>query len=62
MLPIPPLAGSKLLYHQRLPYVFIFTFILVYVLMAAFGLFSWILALIGACAIWVGYYIKFDAA
>lgn len=61
MLPIPPLAGSKLLYNSRLPYVFIFAFILVYVILAAFGLFSWILALIGAFILWILYYIKFES-
>lgn len=61
MLPIPPLAGSKLMYNSRLPYVFIFAFLLVYVILAAFHFYSWILALIGAFILWLAYYIKIEA-
>jgi len=63
MLPIPPLAGSKLMYQSRLPFVFILSFIIVYTI-TAFVLKpgSWIIALIGAIAIWLWYYIKFEAA
>lgn len=61
MIPIPPLAGSKLIYYSRLPYIFIFSFMVVYVLLAYFGLFSWILALIGAFILWLVYYIKVEA-
>ncbi|MFT4343986.1 MAG: hypothetical protein ACMXYE_04535 [Candidatus Woesearchaeota archaeon] len=60
MLPIPPLAGSKLLYNSRLPYVFIFSFILVYVLLAAMQLYSWIFALIGAIILWFIFYVKVE--
>jgi len=60
MLPIPPLAGSKLMYNSRAPYVFIFAFILAYAVMAYFNLFSWILALILAFVLWVLYYIRYE--
>jgi len=62
MIPIPPLAGSKLMYHNRLPFVFIFSFIVVYALLAmVFHFYSWILALLGAIAIWLIYYIKVES-
>jgi hypothetical protein len=61
MLPIPPLAGSKMMYHSRLTYSFLFGFISTYALLAYFELFSWILGLIGATIIWITYYLKVEA-
>jgi hypothetical protein len=61
MIPIPPLAGSKLLYNSRLPFIFIFSFIVVYAILAAFNVYSWILALIGALILWLLYYIKIES-
>jgi hypothetical protein len=61
MLPIPPLAGSKLLYNSRLPYIFIFSFMVIYTVLAFFGFFTWILALIGAFVIWLVYYVKVES-
>ncbi|MCB9358651.1 hypothetical protein H6503_01845 [Candidatus Woesearchaeota archaeon] len=62
MIPIPPLAGSKLIYNSRLPFIFIFSFMVAYAILAAFGVFSWILALLIALLLWLWYYIKVEAA
>jgi hypothetical protein len=62
MLPIPPLAGSKLMYHSRLAYAFIFSFMLVYVILAAVHFYSWIIALIGAFVLWLAFYIRYEQA
>ncbi|MFT4304290.1 MAG: hypothetical protein ACMXYG_07020 [Candidatus Woesearchaeota archaeon] len=61
MIPIPPLAGSKLIYNSRLPFIFIFAFMVVYAILAVFGIFSWILALLGALALWLLYYLKVES-
>jgi hypothetical protein len=58
MLPIPPLAGSKLLFNARLPYVFIFSFMLAYTALAFFEFYSWIIALIISFILWLIFYIK----
>jgi len=60
MLPIPPLAGSKLLFNSRLPYVFIFSFMLAYTALAYFKFYSWIIGLIIAFILWLMFYIKFE--
>ena len=60
MLPIPPLAGSKLLYNSRLPYVFIFSFMVSYTVLAYFKLYSWIVGLIIAFILWFIFYIKYE--
>lgn len=60
MLPIPPLAGSKLLFNSRLPYVFIFSFMLAYTVLAYFKFYSWIIGLIIAFALWLLFYVKYE--
>lgn len=60
MLPIPPLAGSKLLYNSRLPYIFIFSFMLAYTALAYFKFYSWIIALIIGFVLWLIFYIKYE--
>ena len=61
MLPIPPLAGSRVMYHSRLVFVFIFSFIAVYAILAIFTIFSWIIALIGAFVFWLLFYLKYES-
>tara|TARA_Y100000310_G_scaffold345388_1_gene464387 strand:+ start:1684 stop:2439 length:756 start_codon:yes stop_codon:yes gene_type:complete len=60
LIPIPPLDGSKVFFHSRLTFAFIFGCVLGYTVLAAFGIFSWILALIIGGLIWLVYYVYFE--
>ncbi len=60
MLPIPPLAGSKLLFNSRLPYVFTFSFMLAYTILAFFKFYSWIIGLIIAFVLWLVFYVNYE--
>jgi Zn-dependent protease len=60
LLPIPPLDGSKLFFHSRLTFAFIFGSVLGYTVLAGFGVYSWILGLIIGGIIWLLYYVSFE--
>jgi Zn-dependent protease len=61
LLPIPPLDGAKVFYYSRLTYVFVFGSITSYVFMVYFlSIYSYIIALLIGCIIWLLYYIFFE--
>ncbi|MDP7115781.1 MAG: hypothetical protein QF915_01870 [Candidatus Woesearchaeota archaeon] len=60
LVPIPPLDGSRVFFHSRLTFSFIFGCILGYTILAALGIYSWILALIIGGVIWLVYYVYFE--
>tara|TARA_Y100000310_G_scaffold76119_1_gene72545 strand:- start:336 stop:1091 length:756 start_codon:yes stop_codon:yes gene_type:complete len=60
LLPIPPLDGSKLFFHSRLTFAFIFGSVLGYTILAGIGVYSWILGLIIGGIIWLLYYVFFE--
>jgi len=61
LLPIPPLDGAKIFYNSRLTYVFIFGSIASYVFMVYFlNIYSYIIALLIGCIVWLLYYIFFE--
>ncbi len=63
-LPFPPLDGSRVMYESRLVYVFIFTAVVSYILLALLagitGLLGAILSLIAAFICWIVFYIFFE--
>ncbi len=62
LLPIPPLDGAKVFYNSRLTYVFLFGTIVSYVFMVYFlSIYSYIIALLTGCIIWLLYYIFFES-
>jgi Zn-dependent protease len=61
LLPIPPLDGAKVFYNSRLTYVFVFGSIASYVFLVYFlNIYSYIIALLAGCIIWLLYYIFFE--
>ncbi len=61
LLPVPPLDGSRIFFHSRMLYVFIFSSIVGYaVLVKFFGIFSYIFALLIGAIFWVIYYFAFE--
>ncbi|MFP4423745.1 MAG: hypothetical protein ACLFP2_00780 [Candidatus Woesearchaeota archaeon] len=60
MLPIPPLDGSKVMYDSRLIYMFVTSFIILYAILAYFDVYSYLIALTGAIAVWLLYYMYFE--
>ena len=60
LIPIPPLDGSKLFFYSRLTFSFVFGCVFGYVILAAFGIYSWILALIIGTIIWLLFYVFFE--
>ncbi|MGM5487641.1 MAG: hypothetical protein ACQESG_01705 [Nanobdellota archaeon] len=61
MLPIPPLDGSKVMYDSRLIYVFVTSFIILYAALAYYEVYSYLIALVGAIAVWLLYYIYYES-
>jgi len=60
LLPIPPLAGSRLFFYSRLWYAFIAGSVIGYLFLTAFQIYSYIFALaIGGLA-WLVFYIFFE--
>ncbi len=58
LLPIPPLDGVKVFYNSRLTYAFLFGSIVSYVFMVYFlNFYSYIVALLIGCIVWLLYYI-----
>lgn len=62
LLPIPPLAGSRLLFYSRLWYAFIAGTVLGYAFLIAFlGIYSYIWALLIGGATWLAFYVFFES-
>lgn len=61
LLPIPPLDGSRMFFHSRLAYAFVFGTVATYVLLAyVFQFYSYITALVVGGAIWLVYFVVFE--
>jgi len=61
LIPIPPLDGSRIMFSSRLAYAFLFGFIAGYfVLVYAFGIYSYIWALVFGGIAWLVFYIVFE--
>jgi len=60
MLPIPPLSGSRVFFHSRNVYVFLFGCVASYAVLYFSGVYSYILALIAGILIWIVYYVTFE--
>ena len=60
--PIPPLDGSKILFANRMLYVFLFSFFLAYlVLIQLFEYYSFIVAAIIAVVLWILFYVFWES-
>lgn len=57
ILPIPYMDGIHLFFMSRLTYVFIVSTLLAYVVLSAFGVFSWILSLVIGVIAWFLFYV-----
>jgi hypothetical protein len=61
LLPIPPLAGSRMFFHSRLVYSFVFGCVAGYALLVVlFGIYSYIGAILIGTFMWLMYYILFE--
>jgi len=60
LLPLPPLDGSRIFYYSRLWYAWLFGFLVSYAILAAFGVFSFIWAIILGTLFYVMFYLKFE--
>lgn len=60
LLPIPPLPGSKIFFHSRSIYVFLFGAAAGYAILVMFRVYSLIWALIIGLIIWLVYHITFE--
>ena len=60
MIPIPPLDGSKMLFHSRPIFAFVFGCIFGYFVLFLFGIYSYVGALIIGIVIWLVYYASFE--
>jgi hypothetical protein len=60
LLPIPPLAGSRLLFQSRLTYAFVFGAVAGYAILAFNGIFSFIYALLIGGLVWLLFLVFFE--
>jgi hypothetical protein len=60
LLPIPPLAGSRLLFHSRLSYAFVAGTVVGYAVLIWLGVYSYIFALLIGIIVWLVYYLAFE--
>lgn len=60
LLPIPPFDGHYLLFGSRNWYVFLAILVLTYTVLAVFGLYSWIIAIVIGLIGWISYYVKVE--
>jgi Zn-dependent protease len=61
MLPIPPLDGSRILYHSRMFYVFTAGGMIAYAILAYFKYYSWLVAFIMGIIILFLYYYYYES-
>ncbi|MFH1510924.1 MAG: hypothetical protein ABIF10_04470, partial [Candidatus Woesearchaeota archaeon] len=52
LLPIPPLAGSRIFFHSRAIYVFVAASVIAYAILISLGVFSFVFAVLIGLAVW----------
>lgn len=60
LLPIPPLDGHYLFFGSRNAYVLMSTMVIIYTLLAAFEVYSWIIAIATGVLVLLLYYLKYE--
>jgi hypothetical protein len=60
LLPIPPLAGSRIFFASRLTYVLVAASVITYAALLYFKIYSYIIAVAVGIIVWLLYYIYFE--